>query len=169
MTAPLIHHVGILVENLEDSIERWTKATGYTFSPIARYRTSRYADDSNRTPHDHDARISFSDDGPPHIELMEFVGEGTHSASQGEGFHHFGYMNFPDVETRMEELSDLGLRSNGQSIDENGRVLLWFTDKADLDGIRLEYVSQDPQPIVADDGSPLPADRDGKPDLWASA
>ena len=166
MTAPLIHHIGVLVPDLEEAIERWTRITGYTFSPIARYRTPRYSDSSNTEPHDHDARISFSAEGPPYIELMEFHGNGTHSAEQGEGFHHFGFLDHPDVEGRLAELTEMGVRNDGQSISENGRVILWFTDKRDLDGIRLEYVSTDIQPTVQDDGSPLPIGADGKPSLW---
>ncbi|WP_449283402.1 VOC family protein [Leucobacter sp.] len=163
----LIHHIGFLVNDLEAAIERWSLATGYTFSPIARYRTERYADSSNPEPHWHDARISFSLEGAPHIELMEFHGRGTHAAAEGEGFHHLGYMNTPDMEGRMSELRALGFTVNGESIDQEGRSILWFTDKGDLHNVRLEYVSEDPQPIVDDSGDPLPPDADGKPDLWA--
>lgn len=167
-SAPLIHHIGFLVANLEQAIERWSLATGYTFSPIARYRTANYSDASNREPHWHDARISFSLEGIPHIELMEFHGEGTHAASEGEGFHHLGYMNTPDNDARLRELEAQGFTQNGQTVDENGHVILWFTDKADLNNVRLEYVSADPQPIVADSGTPLAPDSEGKPDLWSA-
>jgi catechol 2,3-dioxygenase-like lactoylglutathione lyase family enzyme len=166
MSAPLIHHIGILVENLEDAIERWSAATGYTFSPIARYRTPRYSDSSNPEPHDHDARISFSAEGPPYIELMEFHGEGTHSAAQGAGVHHLGFLDHPDVEGRLRDLAALGIGDDGRSISEDGRPILWFTDRGDLDGVRLEYVSTDIQPTVRDDGSPLDLGADGKPSLW---
>jgi len=166
MNPPLIHHIGILVPDIEKAIERWSAATGYTFSEIHRYRTDRYVDSSDPQPHHHDARISFSKEGPPYIELMEFHGNGTHSASQGEGFHHFGIMDHPDVERRMRELAELGFRDDGRSLGEDGRVLLWFTDKNDLNGMRLEYVSPDPQPVVRDDGSEPYRDTSGRPSLW---
>ncbi|MCR2808375.1 MULTISPECIES: VOC family protein [unclassified Microbacterium] len=166
--APLIHHIGFLVADLEAAIAHWSKVTGYTFSPIARYRTERYADASNPEPHWHDARISFSLEGPPHIELMEFHGAGTHAVTEGEGFHHLGFMNTPDIEARMAQMQAMGFTVNGQSIDENGHVVLWFTDKADLGNVRLEYVSADPQPIVDDSGALLELDSDGKPDLWSA-
>lgn len=167
--APLIHHIGFLVNDLEAAIARWSQVTGYTFSPIARYRTQRYADASNAEPHWHDARISFSLEGTPHIELMEFHGDGTHSVAEGEGFHHLGYMNIHGIEDRMTEVQAMGFTVNGQSIDAEGRVILWFTDKADLGNVRLEYVSDDPQPIVADSGEPLTPDENGKPDLWSNS
>lgn len=167
MSAPLIHHIGVLVENLEEAIEKWSQATGYTFTHIARYRTERYVDHSNETPHYHDARIAFSREGQPFIELMEFHGEGTHSAKEGEGFHHFGFIEHPDVEGRMRALADIGIPDDGKVLDENGNVILWFTEKSALNGMRLEYVSSDPQPIIADDGSPLPTDDQGRPDMNA--
>lgn len=153
----LIDHIGVLVENLEEAIVKWEAATGYTFSPIGRYRTDRYRDHSNMEPHEHDARIAFSHQGPPFIELMEFHGEGTHSATEGEGFHHFGFLDYPDAHEKMAEMEAIGFRRDGESLDENGRTILWFTDKRDLNGIRLEYVSTTPQPVVADDGGELAA------------
>ncbi|MFE2716533.1 VOC family protein [Streptomyces mirabilis] len=166
MAAPLIDHIGILVADLEDAISRWSAATGYTFSEIHRYRTDRYVDSSNPEPHHHDARISFSKEGPPYIELMEFHGQGTHSAAQGEGFHHLAFVDQPDLEQRMADLAEQSIGHDGLVLGENDRVLLWFTEKKDLNGIRIEYVSQDAQPIVKDDGTPPYRDERGKPSLW---
>lgn len=167
MTAPLIDHIGILVPNLEEAIQRWTAVTGYTFSPIARYRTSRYCDHTDREPHDHDARISFSLEGPPRIELMEVTGEGTHGPAQ-VGVHHLGINGIADPEGRRDELAALGIEEDGVSLDAEGRILLFFTEKQSLDGVRLEFVSTLPGPVVADDGSALPRDPvTGRADLWA--
>jgi catechol 2,3-dioxygenase-like lactoylglutathione lyase family enzyme len=163
-----IDHVGILVADLEDAIERWSAATGYTFSPIARYRTSRYSDLSDPTPHDHDARMSFSREGQPKIELLEVVGSGTHGPDQ-LGMHHLGFRGIDDPALRLAELERLGIGSDGLSRDENGQLLLCFTDKRDLDGIRLELISPLRGPVVADDGRQLPIDpATGRADMWAS-
>ncbi|KAE8765931.1 VOC family protein [Georgenia thermotolerans] len=167
MTTPTIDHIGILVPNLEEGIARWSRATGYTFSPIARYRTERYTDQQNPHPHFHDARISFSLQGPPRIELMEATGAGTHSAAH-LGVHHLGFSGVEDCAARRAELAALGVGDDGISWDAEGRILLWFTDKAALDGVHLEFVSTLPGPVVADDGAPLPRDpHTGRADLWA--
>jgi catechol 2,3-dioxygenase-like lactoylglutathione lyase family enzyme len=162
----LIDHIGILVENLEEAIEKWQRATGYTFGPIGRYRTERYRDHSNPEPHWHDARIAFSQQGPPFIELMEFHGEGTHSAKEGEGFHHFGFLDYPDAHEKIAEMEAAGFRHDGESLDEQGRTILWFTDKRDLNGVRLEFVAAVPQPVVADDGEPLESSLVQLPEGW---
>ena len=168
MWPALIDHVGILVPDLEEAIERWSAATGYTFSPIARYRTSRYSDLSDPAPHYHDARMSFSREGLPKIELLEVTGSGTHGPDQ-LGFHHLGFRGFDDPALRLAELERLGVRSDGMSLDESGFVLLCFTDKRDLDGIRLELISPARGPVVADDGRQLPIDpATGRANMWAS-
>jgi catechol 2,3-dioxygenase-like lactoylglutathione lyase family enzyme len=155
MAARLIHHIGILVEDIEKAIDQWSEVLGYTFTPIRRYRTNNYVDHSNATPHFHDARIAFSVEGTPYIELMEFTGEGTHSKAQGEGFHHFGFVEYPDVQARMDALAEMGLPDDGKVLNDEGEVILWFTEKSALNGIRLEYVADVPQPTVNDDGSPI--------------
>ena len=168
MTGPLIEHIGILVPDLEEAIERWSVVTGYTFSPIGRYRTERYADHSDETPHHHDARIAFSLEGPPRIELMEVTGEGTHGPAQ-LGIHHLGIQNVADPEAQREALAAKGVPIDGCSFDAEGRILLMFTDKSILDGIRIEFISPLPGPLVADDGSELWRDPvTGKASLWGA-
>jgi catechol 2,3-dioxygenase-like lactoylglutathione lyase family enzyme len=167
VTAPLVEHIGILVRNLEEAIERWTAVTGYRFSPIARYRTSRYRERVDNELHELDARISFSLQGPPRIELVEVTGSGTHGPTQ-LGVHHLGFMGVADPEGRMAQLQQLGIADDGISLDEEGHVLLFLTDKQALDGVRLELISPRPGPVVADDGSALPRDpKTGRVDLWA--
>ena len=166
MQAPLAAHVAILVADLDAAIERWSRATGYTFSPVARYRTSFYSDHSDLQPHPHDARIAMSREGPPQIELMEFTGSGTHSAAQGEGFHHFGYTMVADLSSRRGELQAAGIGHDGESLTRDGDPLLWFTRPTDLNGVRLEFVAPRTHPIVADDGEPLPVSADGQVNLF---
>src|SRR5690625_1745386 len=168
MNAQLIDHIGILVPDLEVAIKRWSAATGYHFSPIARYRTDRYLDHACEALRHHDVRLSFSLEGSPRIELMEATGEGTHGPDE-LGVHHFGFNGVADPAKRRDELAALGVGSDGVSLDEDGRMLLFFTDKNALDGVRLEFVSPLRGPIVADDGSDRPTDpQTGRSDLWAA-
>ncbi|WP_170297160.1 VOC family protein [Georgenia thermotolerans] len=163
----LIDHIAFLVPDLEEAILWWSAATGCTFSPIARYRTSRWSDRSDPELHDHDARISFSKEGPPRIELMEVTGEGALGAAE-IGPHHLGFAQVRDVRARMARLAAIGVGDDGWSFTKDGTALVAFTERSALDGIRLEMVSPLPGPIVADDGSLLPLDpATGRTDLWA--
>jgi hypothetical protein len=161
MPGPLIDHIGVLVENLEEAIERWSSVLDYEFEPITRYRTTRWEDLDGPTPHLSDVRLSFSFQGPPYIELMEFTGTGTHATSEGQGFHHFGFSNIPDLQDRIAQLHRAGIRNDGIARDDSGKTILWFGEKQDFNGIRLEFVGTDPQPIVTDAGVALTYDENG--------
>lgn len=166
MVGPAIEHIGILVPNLEEGIARWSAALGYTFSPVARYRTNHYQDHTEVDPHFHDARISFSQETGPRIELMEVTGHGTHGPSE-VGIHHFGFLGVADPLTKLAQLEELGVGNDGRALTDDGQVLLCFTDKTALDGIRLEFVSNLVGPTVADDGSELWRDPEtGKKSFW---
>ena len=166
MSGELIDHIGFLVPDLEAAIERWSKVTGYTFSPIARYRTDNYSDSSDPEPHHHDTRISFSKEGPPYIELMSVAGTGTHGPNE-VGVHHIALRNIEDIPGRLALCAEAGVGEDGRSLLDDGRVHLCFTRKDDLDGIRLELISPLVGPTVADDGSELPIDPvTGRKNLW---
>jgi catechol 2,3-dioxygenase-like lactoylglutathione lyase family enzyme len=166
LAGELIDHIGILVPDLELAIQKWSAVLGYKFSPIVRYRTAFYSDHSNPEPHWHDTRVSFSREGPPYIELMSVAGTGTHGPAE-VGVHHFGIRGIEDVPARIDEVRALGVGNDGKSQLEDGRVHLWFTEKHDLNGARLEFISTFLGPTVADDGSPLPIDpKTGRRTAW---
>jgi catechol 2,3-dioxygenase-like lactoylglutathione lyase family enzyme len=148
-----IHHIAILVPNLEEAMGRWSRATGYDFGPIKRYRTAHYIDHSSAEAHPHDARISHSLQGNPLIELVETTGEGTHSSTE-VGVHHIAFLNITDIDGAYEEQQAAGFPVDGASYVD-GRLHLFLTDKASLDGVRLEFVAHRPGPMVADDGGPI--------------
>ena len=166
MQPKLIHHVGILVEDLEEAIERWERITGYTFGPIHRYRSSHYHDSSEVDEHLHDARLSFSREGAPHIELLEATGTGTHGVAN-LGVHHLAFVDYDDLEAEHERVTGLGLMVDGRDVNAAGELLLLFTDPPSTDHVRLEFVSPREHPNVMDDGSPMwrnPAT--GRFDAW---
>jgi catechol 2,3-dioxygenase-like lactoylglutathione lyase family enzyme len=151
--APRIHHFGVMVADIEAARERWSELTGWEFEPIRHYRTDAYVDFSDETPHHHDARTSMSIGDGPRVELMEFTGNGTHGAQLGEGLHHVAFIDHADLAKAREHFAAQGLGVQGAALDEDGSDLLFFTDPAQLDGIRLEIVDlSKPHPIYADDG-----------------
>ena len=164
---PLIDHIGVLVEDLDEAVERWSRSTGYTFSPVGRYRTRRYVDGSDRHPHPHDARFCVSLEGPPRIELLEATGSGTHSREH-LGAHHLALVGYDDLEAAADRMVAAGFAGDAWNTDDSGALLLWFTRPQELDGLRLELVSKRIAPIVHDDGAPAGIDEStGRRSLWA--
>jgi catechol 2,3-dioxygenase-like lactoylglutathione lyase family enzyme len=162
-----IDHIGFIVPDLEEAIRRWQLALGYEFAPITRYRTDRWSDRHTPALHHHDARKTISREGPPRIELLEATGEGTHSL-QFAGPHHVGIRGIEDIDAVRAEMAAKGFTDDGVSTNDDGEVLLFFTEAAALDGMRIEFVSTLPGKTVADDGRELPVDpATGRADVWA--
>jgi hypothetical protein len=167
MSDELIDHIGIVVPNLEVALKKLSALIGYTFSPIVRYKTDRYSDNSNRALHLHETRVSMSKEGPPYLEVMEVTGYGTHGLGE-MGLHHLGLQRQDDIEARFDQCAERGFGDDGKSFLENGRLHLGFTAKADCYGVRFEFRSRFAGPAISDDGSPLPLDAvTGLPDWWA--
>lgn len=155
-----IHHIGYVVENLEAAIEKWEAVTGFTFTPICHFRSKNWVDNGVEGPQEHDARVAFTRQGPPFIELTAIHGSGSdsphiHSIEQGEGYHHLAFMNEGTPEECLAELGRLGVESNGVALDENDRPLFFFTDKKDLGGARLEMCFPGEQLLVREDNGQI--------------
>ena len=166
MKALPIAHIGILVADLPKSRTRWTTVMGLPFSPITRYRPQNWSDLGNPEPHLHDARLTFCLGDSPSIELLEFVGNGTHSPSKGEGGHHLSFPPLPDVAARRVELAELGIGVDGE-IFHDGRWIFTFGDARPLNNVYTEWVEEHPDhPDVKDDLSPINRLPDGSKTLF---
>lgn len=167
MTLPAVDHIGILVLDLEEAIERYRRVLGAEFSVIGRYRTDRYEDGSDACPHRHDARFAITRGDGPRIELLEATGEGTHAARHA-GVHHLAFTGIADLDAEHHRVVAAGARVEAQNTDAEGRRLLFFTAAETWSGTRLELVSSLPGPIVLDDGTPAPIEpRTGRPTVLA--
>jgi hypothetical protein len=166
MQASPIAHIGILVADLETSRERWAKALAGTFSPITRYRPENWSDRGNPTPHLHDARLTFFLGDAPSIEILEFVGNGTHSPEKGEGGHHLSFPPLEDNARRRDELAELGVGIDGE-IRHDGRWIFQFAEAEALNNVYTEWVEEHPDhPDVKDDLSPINRISDGTKTLF---
>jgi hypothetical protein len=97
---------------------------------------------------------------------MEATGTGTHSIAQS-GVHHLGFVGITDSRDYMAHLAAMGIEADGESEDDNGELILWFTEKSAMDGVRVEVIAPIPGPLVADDGSELWRDPiTGNPSMW---
>lgn len=164
-----IEHIAFLVPDLEHAIERWSRITGYTFSPVARYRTGHFLACGADAPCDSDVRLVVSREAAPRVELIEVTGDGMYGPDQ-VGLHHIGFRASGDeVEAQIALLSEVGVGADARITDPEGALLTWFGSKGDFDGVRLEYITPAPAPLVQDDGSPIPIDpATGRPNPWRS-
>jgi catechol 2,3-dioxygenase-like lactoylglutathione lyase family enzyme len=168
MPLPPVDHIGILVLDLEEAVDRYRRVLDAEFSVVGRYRTDRYEDFSAACPHRHDARFAVTRGSGPRIELLEATGDGTHAA-RFAGVHHLAFTGIRDLDAEYERVVAAGARVEAQNTDDAGRRLLFFVEARPWSGTRLELVSALPGPIVLDDGAPAPIDaRTGRPSVLAA-
>ena len=132
-------HVGILVADIEDAIERFSAALGVTFGSPA---TARVPDLREEPPgKTTDVRVAMSDAGPPYYELIEQAGTGIFGPGQPEGVHHIGVWH-PDNEEQERVLAAAGIGVEARSYLFGGCLQALFSRGTDLCGVRFEFTNE---------------------------
>lgn len=142
MTAAPIAHVGILVSDLERAKEHWSKVLGESFSPFVRYRPAGWSYRGAFTPGSpgvNELRQTIYLGVNPSIEIQQYVENGTHSKSRGEGGHHLGFPPVADTKLRRQELEGFKIRIAG-AVKYQDREIIQFTEHDDLDNVSTEWV-----------------------------
>ena len=138
MTVSPFYHFGILVEDLDAAMERFAELFGLTFIGPRTFRIGRLADPDE---HPLEVQAAYSHQGPPHLELVQAVGDGLYSPSR-LGFHHVGLWD-PAIDTNREAyLSEKALLSDARVITAADSTLAWFSQPSGACGIRFEFVDE---------------------------
>jgi len=139
MTAAPFFHVGILVNDLDAAIKRFSEVMDVSFvEPVVAHVD--YLEESWRTS-PCDLRVAYTNQGPPYIELLEAQGDGIYGVHQGEGVHHVGVWD-PDCEARLEALQKRGMRTEAIQFTPDRRIIVAYFYPGHLHGTRLEIVDE---------------------------
>lgn len=137
MTASNLFHVGILVPDLDEAIERFAEVLGLSFKEPAVAHVDRF--EQGASVEALDLRISWSIEGPPYLELLESQDNSGLYGHHHEGLHHVGLWE-PDPEALIGRLRNLGLGQEGTQYMPDDRILATYTAPAELYGTRLEFI-----------------------------
>jgi|SRR5580704_1959375 catechol 2,3-dioxygenase-like lactoylglutathione lyase family enzyme len=139
MTVTRLYHVGILVASVEEAVERYQDLFGLTFHAPSIVRFNRMNDPYERRV---EIRAAYSVQGPPHIEIIEAVGDGLYGAQQGLGFHHVGLWD-PSIDANKEMyLGSKNVQAEAQILTPAGMTFSWFSDPSSTHGVRFEFVDE---------------------------
>lgn len=145
MTLAPFFHVGILVADLERAIDRYSEVLGLTFVEPA-IASAQLEEPWREEPLD--LRVAYSNQGPPHLELLEAQGDGLYGIHQGEGMHHLGAWE-PACEARLAELVERrGMRTEAVQYTPDRQIIVAYFYPEHLHGTRLEIVDQNRQPMM---------------------
>jgi catechol 2,3-dioxygenase-like lactoylglutathione lyase family enzyme len=136
MTMPYVH-VGVLVDDLEASIQRYERL-GFTFmDPMTVHVDHLEDEDGGRK--EIDLTVVFSHQGPPHLELLQATGDGIYGSQYAGGLHHLAVLD-ENPAARRDELVSRGFRATAAQYRADGSMVVWYIDPADLDGVRIELL-----------------------------
>ncbi|MGE2716204.1 VOC family protein [Mycolicibacterium litorale] len=126
------HHIGILVPDIHEAMERLGATLGLTFRPP---RT--FADDYIEDPEPRLSTtvVTFSLEGPPYLELIE-VEKGVWGPEHMGRLHHIGLWTPSESDCRRH-LLEQGV-TMGAKIGEPGSTPFYYSNPDDLYGIRIE-------------------------------
>jgi catechol 2,3-dioxygenase-like lactoylglutathione lyase family enzyme len=141
--------VGIFAHDLERSVADLARQLGLTFRDLLTARVDHIEDPD---PGALEFRYTMSFEGPPYIEVIEAVeGSGLHDPALPDGLHHLGVW-VDDLEAHHARLTTQGVRAEARAYleepDGTRRLMTWFNDPRDLQGIRFEFLPSEFRPIV---------------------
>ncbi|MDT3442241.1 MULTISPECIES: VOC family protein [unclassified Pseudofrankia] len=139
-----LFEIGLIVPDIETSIEQFHKAFGYTFAVVVDgVLPTRDADGDTVPP----MRIAVSREVSPQIELLEAV-PGTHLvAPAGTGLHHLGYY-VDDLQAASDALAALGIPFARGGFHEDVFPASWVYHEM-ADGTVIELVDRQSAPARA--------------------
>jgi catechol 2,3-dioxygenase-like lactoylglutathione lyase family enzyme len=139
MTVRNFFHVGILVHDIREAMERFSDVLGLEFKEPAIAHVDDFDDTTGRRVLD--LSITWATTGPPFVELLEAQGDTGLYGRDQLGLHHVGLYD-PDPEGLIEELVGKGLRREATQWTPDGRIIAVYTAPETLHGTRLEFIDQ---------------------------
>jgi methylmalonyl-CoA epimerase len=128
-----LDHVGIVVANLSEAIERWRPLLGAPAAPPEEVPGGG-------------VRVAFLTAGEPHVELVEPTGPDSpvskFLANRGGGMHHVAFA-VADVDVALAEVA----RRGGRLLDARGRPgargrRVGFCHPSAFGGVLVEFVEE---------------------------
>jgi catechol 2,3-dioxygenase-like lactoylglutathione lyase family enzyme len=134
MTVVPYFHVGILVSDMAEAIERFSDVLGLTFAEPITVHVPELDEGGDLASWD--VHLTYSRQGPPHIELIQADGTGAYGLHHGIGLHHIGAWA-EGVNDKIASLEELQVTS--EAVFRSGDdVLGAFFKPSDLLGVRYE-------------------------------
>lgn len=136
-----IEHIGIVVKDLEESIEKWSSLLRLDLKEVEEVNIQGVIN-----------RVAFLPVGPTNIELVQTTAETGLAAEflreRGGGIHHIAF-EVEDVERIFNELRTRGVRFVWDKVIDGSRgSRVAFFQPEELNGVFVELVQKKPQAIA---------------------
>lgn len=142
MKAESLYHTGVVVDDLEKTMNWLADVAGYTWTEVVSVDQDAVTPDGEVTI---PMKMAYSR-ADPRLELLQTV-PGTVWTPADSGVHHIGYWS-DDVESDLATLESNGMTFEVKSYNPDGSgTLLWAYAKGPT-GPRIELVSRSMEPFI---------------------
>jgi quinol monooxygenase YgiN/catechol 2,3-dioxygenase-like lactoylglutathione lyase family enzyme len=129
-------HIGVVVENLAQAVDRFSEVLGLKFTDPATFHIPCLEDPN---PHPFDLVASYSMTAPPYYELIQADGDGIVSAKYKNQLLYFAVWE-SDMAGRIEKLKQQGIGIDAYFRKDPTSPPFAMITAPDLLGVRMEYV-----------------------------
>lgn len=138
-----LDHLGVVVKDIQKSVDYYTGAFGLTFDEIAEHALPPDVITRGK-PTPYTMRVTFAQMGPLRLELINIVeGESLHTEflkDRGEGIHHLGF-EVVDLEKEVANAEEQGLEMICY-LKMVGIMAFAYFDSAKTNGVMIELVQE---------------------------
>ncbi len=139
-------HFGVVVKNIEKSVEYYSKTFGLEFEKIHEYQLDNVNVKGRSLSYS--MKCAFAKTGPVRIELVEIAdGESLHTEflkTKGQGIQHMAF-DVKDLESEMARAGELGLELITYFEKAGVPVMAYFETG---NGIVLELIQEDVMEMI---------------------
>ena len=132
-----LYHIGIVVQDLDKAMDELGAALGYKWSEV---RDMSLDFVTPAGPGSLSARVVFTRQGPPWLEVIEGPPDSIWSAANGNALHHLAYY-VDDLPLERERLTALGMEFEVGGRGPDGQVTGFAYLKSPVSG-RIELVEE---------------------------
>ena len=145
MKAENLYHTGIVVDDLEATMEWFAKVADYSWTDVVTVDQEAVTPDGDVTI---PMKMVYSGAEPRLEKLLQTIPATASRPMTSPGVHHIGYWS-DDVEADLATLESNGLTVEVSSHNPDGSgTLLWAYAKGPT-GPRIELVSRNMEPFIA--------------------
>ena len=143
MKAENLYHTGIVVDDIDATMDWFAKVAGYTWTDVVTVDQDAVTPDGEVTI---PMKMAYSG-AEPRLELLQTV-PGTVWTPSDSGAHHLGYWS-DDVESDLATLESNGMTFEVKSYNPDGSGTLLWAYANSAAGRRIELVSRAMEPFIA--------------------
>lgn len=140
MTVVMPYHAGLVVPDVDATIEHLSTTLGYTFNPPTKLTVHEVEDRISGVTGPLEMLVTYTRQGPFRLEVIECQGNGVFSPERA-GLHHLGVWE-PDPPARLRRIEEASEHVDAIFRQRDGTISVIYAPPTASSATRIEYVNE---------------------------